>query len=399
MVIAAILFLAIFLPNHKTVWLVVIIAGLAILLQTFDTFDCFFQARGQMKSSFIGRTIPILLAATLKVAAVLAGATVVTFAALEAAEAALISAGLAIVYRKHSRTTIATTPSASGSSSGTMLYNSLPLLISAVAVMIYLRSDLIMLGMMIGSKTTGIYSAAAQVSEIWNVIPLAIAPAVFPMILCAKKNGLEAYNRHFLIVLQSISFVAILIACFVTIGAPFIVNVLYGPAFAEAGGILRLHIWSIVFVFFGMIQTLWDAGEKLYWLTCIRTVFGAFCNVSLNLLLIPKYGASGAAFATVTSYAFAGFLLNASTRRTFPLFIMQLKALCLVPLIRWCRRDQWFRSKPGYSVTANLSSALPQRRKEDRIDKRVHIEAMCELSPTVEYRGQHFALDPRQFSS
>ena len=45
LVIAAILFLVIFLPNHKTVWLVVIIAGLAILLQTFDTFDCFFQAR------------------------------------------------------------------------------------------------------------------------------------------------------------------------------------------------------------------------------------------------------------------------------------------------------------------------------------------------------------------
>lgn len=340
----AILFVAIFLPNQEVVRLVVMIAGFAILLQAFDTLDYRFQARGQMKLSFLGRTIPTVLASLLKVAAVMAGANLLTFATLEAVEAVLISAGLALVYWKTAGIkdfTIPSSPSASGRSPSTLLYDGLPLLISGVAVIIYQRIDLIMLSMMIGGPSTGIYAAAAQVSEIWNVIPLALAPAVFPVILRAKALSAEMFEHRFLAILQSMSLGAILIVCFVTVCASSIVNVLYGPAFANSADILRVHIWSIFFVFLGMTQTLWDAGEKLYWLTCFRTAAGALCNVGLNLILIPEFGALGAAIATLISYAVAAFLLNAATQKTMPLFTMQLKSLILIPLIGWlrhCRR-------------------------------------------------------------
>jgi PST family polysaccharide transporter len=333
--VAVISSVSVFLPNHEMVRFVVMIAGLGFLLQAFDTFNCLFQARGQMKLSFFGRTIPILIAAALKVGAVMAGATVLTFAALEAVEAALISAGLVIVCWKFGGLKELTTLKTQSSSPGMLLFGGLPLLISGVAVTIYLRSDLIMLGMMTGSKATGIYSAAAQVSEIWNVIPLTVAPAVFPLLLHVKQKGDKVYERSFLMLLQSISLGAILIACSVAVGAPLIVKILYGEAFANAVGVVRFHNWSVVFTFLGMTQTLWDAGERLYWLTCIRTVLGAISNVCLNLILIPKFGTSGAAIATVVSYAVAGFLLNAISRQTFPLFIMQLKSICMIPLIRW----------------------------------------------------------------
>jgi PST family polysaccharide transporter len=50
-------------------------------------------------------------------------------------------------------------------------------------------------------------------------------------------------------------------------------------------------------------------------------------NVLLNLVLIPKYSAMGAAIATVISYATAGVFANAFDARTRPIFVLQLRSV------------------------------------------------------------------------
>jgi polysaccharide transporter, PST family len=53
---------------------------------------------------------------------------------------------------------------------------------------------------------------------------------------------------------------------------------------------------------------------------------GAIGNVALNVVLIPKFSALGAAVATVVSYAISGVLANAFDARTRPIFLLQLNS-------------------------------------------------------------------------
>jgi PST family polysaccharide transporter len=58
-----------------------------------------------------------------------------------------------------------------------------------------------------------------------------------------------------------------------------------------------------------------------------HTLGGAFLNVGLNLALIPRFGASGAALATLISQAFTAVLFNGLARATWPILSMQMRSI------------------------------------------------------------------------
>ena len=124
------------------------------------------------------------------------------------------------------------------------------------------------------------------------------------------------------------------VATGVTLLAPLIVRVLYGPAFNAAAGILAVHVWSAIFLFVAILQTGYDITERLTWFTAMRTAGGSIVNIVLNYLLIPRYGAPGSAVATIFSLSCSGFLFNLLHPSTRPIFWMQLRGLLLLPLVR-----------------------------------------------------------------
>ena len=48
------------------------------------------------------------------------------------------------------------------------------MIFSAMAVMVYMRLDMVMLKMMQGDFAVGLYAAATRISEVWYFIPMAI---------------------------------------------------------------------------------------------------------------------------------------------------------------------------------------------------------------------------------
>jgi PST family polysaccharide transporter len=90
--------------------------------------------------------------------------------------------------------------------------------------------------------------------------------------------------------------------------------------------VLAIHVWASVFVFLGVAQSPWDLSKNLLTLSLYRTIAGAIINVAMNLYLIPRYSAMGAAIATVVSYAISGVFANAFSARTRPIFYMQMKS-------------------------------------------------------------------------
>jgi PST family polysaccharide transporter len=91
----------------------------------------------------------------------------------------------------------------------------------------------------------------------------------------------------------------------VTVGSQLIVHVLYGKQFLPAAPLLAVLIWSEIAVFFATVVGNVMVVKNQQNLLPIPTLAGAAINVALNLVLIPKYAAMGAACATLISYTVA----------------------------------------------------------------------------------------------
>ncbi len=208
----------------------------------------------------------------------------------------------------------------------TLLADSWPLLLSGMAIMVYMKIDQIMLGQMLGDDAVGIYSAAVRISEVWYSIPMMIVASVFPAILESKKRDEAQYLQRLQRLYDAMVLVSIAIAVPMTFLSAPIVVALFGTAYAESGAVLSIHIWATVFVFLGVASSQWFIAENRQILSLQRTLLGAAINVALNYILIPISGVVGAAWATVLAQASVCLFYDLFQKETRPMFVMKIRS-------------------------------------------------------------------------
>jgi O-antigen/teichoic acid export membrane protein len=119
----------------------------------------------------------------------------------------------------------------------------------------------------------------------------------------------EQFDHYLKLSYRSMMAVAFGVCALVSPLAGPIIHLLYGAKFAEAGPLLAALIWSEVPVFFGVVATNAIVARNLQGYLPFCTGAGAIVNVALNLLLIPRWGALGSAWATNISYSVAVIFL------------------------------------------------------------------------------------------
>ncbi len=202
------------------------------------------------------------------------------------------------------------------------------LLASGIAEAIYLRIDIVFLERLRGAEETGLYAVAARLSEVWYMVPVALVGAVFPAVW-SRRSDARAYQRSLQGSLDALCALALGLAVVVQLAGGPLVGLLFGAQFAGSTPVLQIHIWAGLFVFMRAMLNRWLTAEDLLGFALFTQVAGALANVVLNLVLIPRYGAVGAAIATVVSYATASWLALFALPRTRPMGWMMAKALVL----------------------------------------------------------------------
>jgi O-antigen/teichoic acid export membrane protein len=117
------------------------------------------------------------------------------------------------------------------------------------------------------------------------------------------------------------------IALVTTLLSRMLVEVLLGPAYVVAAPVLAIQVWSAVFVFIGVAQSIWIVNENRGRILMLQAALGAITAVCCNLVLIPKFGVAGAAVTTLISYGVSAYLSNLVVAPR--LFWMQTRALLL----------------------------------------------------------------------
>lgn len=201
------------------------------------------------------------------------------------------------------------------------------LLFSAVASVIYLKIDILMLEALTNDKEVGIYSVAAKLSEIWYVLPKVVLTAMFPKMLEIAKNT----KKRYLAILQrgfDLLFIsALVLSMAVFFASDRIIDLLFGAQYAQSAAILQLHMFASLFIYMRLLLSQWLVAERFAEFSLFSQLSGAVANVLLNLWLIPLYGAWGAAVATLISYAVTTYFCLFFHARTRPIATMMTKAM------------------------------------------------------------------------
>ena len=287
--------------------ILVSIIGAGLLFQMFDVLDYWFQSQVKSSISVRARMIAFASCSCARIVLILNQGSLVDFAVVAFVEIALGAACLSIGYRRSPHSPSGTAPRAGVALN--LLKDGWPLLLSGVAVMLYMRIDMVMLEKMTGSHAVGIYAAATKVSEIWYVLPMAIASSVLPSLLRRRATDPASYLHSLRRFYFLLAWLALTIAIPLSLCADWVVLLLYGTDFRAAGPVLAIHLWASYAVFLGVGSSQYLLAENLQVYSLYRTLFGLATNVILNLALIPPFGVLGAAIATVVSYFVSVFSL------------------------------------------------------------------------------------------
>jgi O-antigen/teichoic acid export membrane protein len=189
-----------------------------------------------------------------------------------------------------------------------LLADSWPLILSGVAVNLYMKVDQVIIAQLIDERAVGLYAVAVRLSEGWSFIPAAVISSVFPAVVRMGQSNDPKYWRRVQQLYDLMVIMGVSVAIPVTLFAHEIIHFLYGAAYAESANALAISTWATLFIALGgaNMRVLLSEGRTRQ--SFIRTGAGATLNIALNYILIPSFGIVGASVATVISYALAAYI-------------------------------------------------------------------------------------------
>ena len=310
------------------------IAGAVLLLRPFDIVDFWFQAFVQARYVTFARISGLLVSSALKLSFVFFGASVIYFVAANVMQAFVVAAMFLVLYStkssiKFSEWSFSWARAKELFGQGWMVY------LGSIFAVIYLKVDQVMLRWFEGTESVGIYAVAAQFSEAWYFVPAAIVTSLFPKLIKLREQSQKEFDYRFQQLLDLLFILALVIAVIMTFASEALVTIFFGEHYLESADILVIHIWAALFIFMRAAFSKWILIENVLVFSLITQGIGSGVNVALNYFLIPKYGATGAAFATLISYSFASFFSLFLYSKTRPVFFMMVRSILF--LFRYAR--------------------------------------------------------------
>lgn len=193
-----------------------------------------------------------------------------------------------------------------------MLRRSLPIAVSIVFNLIYLKADMLILTFVRPDAVVGLYGAAYRVIDILMMLPVMVMGVVLPVATGAWSAGDRERTAR---IIQKtfdgfiLYIMPVLVGGFLVAGP--IMQLVAGSEFVAAGAPLKILLLAFaaatLSTLFGHTIVALGKQKQVVW------VYGldAILSLSAYLIFIPRYGMTAAAWATFGSEFFAAVVLGA----------------------------------------------------------------------------------------
>lgn len=317
-----------FLINYsgEKLYSVLIITG-AVLFQPLSVFSCIFLINAQAKYTSLARMISYTLSSLLKIILIIFKAPVTYFAFAVFIDYAVLYLTVILMY-KYKKYTV------SGwhidiSYIKYILKSAVPLFAAVLFYTFYQKVTVIIISSMYSDYASGIYSAAARLTEIWYLVPAVLMTAFYPAVVKAKQISEEEYNKRIKTLFYVTTIPFILMAFFAALLSPFIIKILYGEKYIESSIVLSLTIWSVPFISFYVISSKCFILENKVKHLLLRSALSFILIIFLGCILGSFYYLKGFSIAVVVSSFISFFLIDLFFKDTRELFFIKLSSMFL----------------------------------------------------------------------
>jgi len=320
-----------FTNNDNFTNLLIFIIVIGTIFQSFNVINFYFQSEVLSKYTVYAQIFSSIICAAIKLVLIYFNMSLIYFVIVSLLQSIILASGLVVIYIKQKSSLFKWRIKFDLAKK--LLKDSWPLMLSGIAISIYMKIDQVMIKNMLDTKAVGNYAIAVRLSEVWYFIPMAITSSVFPAIINAKKISEKLYYERLQKLYDLMVWLSIGIALPMSLLANNIIKLLFGIQYQFAGNVLRIYIWASVFVFLGVATGKYLIAENYTKILFLRTFMGAIINVTLNIILIPKLGINGAAIATVLSQ-FAVVFSIVLIPKTYKNSLLILKSFLLINYIK-----------------------------------------------------------------
>ena len=176
---------------------------------------------------------------------------------------------------------------------------------SNVAIMVFVNSDITILGIMKNTYVVGLYSVAAKVySIIKNLLASLLIVTVPRLAMLMGKRRMNEYNKILTKVINMLLLFTLPAMTGLFMLSKEVVLIISGRSFLAATPSLQILCFALIFSLFSWVMSdcvlIPIKREKF---VLIGTVISAIINICLNLILIPFWSEKAAALSTVAAEA------------------------------------------------------------------------------------------------
>lgn len=296
-----------------------------LVFQVFDTLNYWFQSRLQSKYSAIAELVSYAAMSVYKIVLLALGKSVEWFALAGALDYTVLAAFLLIAYFKNGGTRFR----CSLEKAKELLRSSSSFIIAGLMVSVYASTDKLMLKPMLGEDAVGHYSLASTISVSWAFALAAIIDSLYPEIVQSFQTDRLRYERKNRQLYAIVFYTSLLVSAMICVAARPLIAIIYGEAYLPAVGPLRIVVWYTAFSYLGVARNAWMVCENRQKYLKYLYISAAALNIVLNLALIPPWGASGAAAASLITQISTTVILPAVIKPLRPNCRLMLDAVLL----------------------------------------------------------------------
>lgn len=281
------------------------LCSISLIFQVSDTLNYWFQSKYLSKVSAVATLIAYIIISVYKIILLVMEKNVLWFAAAGAMDYFFIAVIMAIAYKRYSGPGL----SFSWKKGKYLISKSYHYILSGMMVAIYGYTDKFMLKQMLDETSVGYYSLATTISGMWVFILTAIIDSMYPSIINSHKADHEIFERKnrqlYAIVIYVSFFVSVLFMFF----GEFAIHILYGDEYLPAAEPLKIVTWYTAFSYLGVARNAWIVCENNQKYLKYMYFYAAAVNVVLNYFMIPIFGSSGAAYASLITQICTSLIL------------------------------------------------------------------------------------------
>ena len=180
--------------------------------------------------------------------------------------------------------------------------------LSGFFISIYFYISTIMISIWNGNTDVGIYSAAYRMIFVLLFIPNVVIISLFPVMSRHFESFKDLLKLEYEKTFKYLFLLAIFILIIGYLFSDNLIMLIYGLGFKNAVIVLQILIFVVPLIFINsLFGNVLGASNRQRFLTIV-TFANLILNISLNILLIPKYGYIGASVAYILTESL-GFIL------------------------------------------------------------------------------------------